>query len=144
MKKLFAFVAVLFVITALGVTMFVHAGDLPVIPLTGSTVSEVSTDYEVPITVEQTTAPLLLSDKKLKMKYKSTDYLTAGAHVTWTSSDPDVVTVDEDGNLTAVGRGEATITATAWDGRTATCEVTVRYSFIQIIIIVFLFGWIWY
>ena len=141
---MFAFVAVLLVITAFSVTIFVHAGDLPVIPLTGSTVSEVSTEYEEPITIERTTVPLLLSDKKLKMTYKSTDYLTAGARVTWSSSDTSIVTVDEDGNLTAVGRGEATITATAWDGRTATCEVTVRYSFWQILILLFLFGWIWY
>ncbi|GEM_PF-3946509 len=147
MKKMFAFVAVLLVLTAFSITMFVHAGDMPVIPLTGASkpsesISEVSSDYEVPI--DTTTAPLRISERTLKMTYKSTDYLTASAKVKWSSSDTDVVTVDESGNLTAVGRGEATITATTRDGRTATCEVTVRYTFVQVLILIFLFGWIWY
>ena len=48
--------------------------------------------------------------------------------VTWTSSDPSVATVDENGLVTAVGNGTATITATTNDGTnlTATCEVTVE------------------
>ena len=43
--------------------------------------------------------------------------------VTWTTSDETVATV-EDGVVTAVGKGTATITAKAGD-KTATCEVTV-------------------
>ena len=48
--------------------------------------------------------------------------------VTWTSSDPAVATVDENGLVTAVAAGAATITATTNDGTnlTATCEVTVE------------------
>ncbi len=47
--------------------------------------------------------------------------------VTWTSSNTNVATVDENGKVTAVGAGTATITATAADGsgEFATCEVTV-------------------
>ena len=47
--------------------------------------------------------------------------------VTWTSSDEKVATIDTDGKVTAVGVGEATITATATDGSevSATCKVTV-------------------
>jgi len=48
--------------------------------------------------------------------------------VTWTSSNPDAATVDNKGNLTAVGTGQATITATA-DGVTANLYVTVRPRF---------------
>ena len=44
--------------------------------------------------------------------------------VTWTSSDDAVATVDENGLVTAVAVGTATITATA-DGVSATCAVTV-------------------
>ena len=44
--------------------------------------------------------------------------------VTWSSSDASVATVDQNGNVTAVGVGTATITATAGD-YSATCEVTV-------------------
>ncbi len=45
--------------------------------------------------------------------------------VTWTSSDTSVASVDENGNVTAVAVGSATITATA-DGQSATCQVTVN------------------
>ena len=46
--------------------------------------------------------------------------------VTWASSDPAVATV-ENGVVTAVGKGTATITVTTADGGyTATCEVTVK------------------
>ena len=46
--------------------------------------------------------------------------------LTWSTSDNTVATVDENGKVTAVGAGEATITVTTEDGRkTATCIVTV-------------------
>ena len=52
--------------------------------------------------------------------------------VTWSSSDTSVATVDENGKVTAVSEGTATITATATNGtddttddKTATCAVTV-------------------
>ena len=44
--------------------------------------------------------------------------------VQWTSSDRDVVVVDSKGKLTAMGEGNATITATA-NGKSAQCDVTV-------------------
>ena len=44
--------------------------------------------------------------------------------VTWTSSNPAVATVDDNGTVHAVAPGEATITATAGD-KTATCAVKV-------------------
>ena len=151
MKKSFAFVAVLLLLTAFGVTMFVHAGDLPVIPLTGpSTVSEVSSDYDVSVptgeneSTHHTPSALALDKTSLRMTYKSTAQLTANYSVRWSSDNEDVVVVDDEGNLTAVGRGEATITARKSDGQTAICTVKVRYSFMQWIINIFLFGWIWY
>ena len=46
--------------------------------------------------------------------------------VNWSSSDPEVATVDDEGNVRAVGGGTATITVTTAEGGfTATCEVTV-------------------
>ena len=46
--------------------------------------------------------------------------------VTWVSSDPEVATVDENGKVTAVKAGNATITVTTEDGKyTATCTVKV-------------------
>ena len=46
--------------------------------------------------------------------------------VNWSSSDNNIVTVDENGLVTAVAEGKATITVTTKDGnKTAACEVTV-------------------
>lgn len=49
--------------------------------------------------------------------------------VDWTSSDTNVATVDENGKVTAVGYGTATITATV-GGKTAQCVVNVPYPYI--------------
>ena len=52
MKKIGAYFAVLLVLAAFGMTILAYAGDLPSVPLTGesdSDLSEVNTDYEVPI-----------------------------------------------------------------------------------------------
>ncbi|OPJ60223.1 GH25 family lysozyme [Clostridium oryzae] len=47
--------------------------------------------------------------------------------VTWESSDDTVATVDDEGNVTAVGVGTATITVTTVDGsKTAACIITVN------------------
>ena len=46
---------------------------------------------------------------------------------TFSSSDTSIVTIDENGKITAIKAGEATITVTTSDGnKTATCKVTVK------------------
>lgn len=46
--------------------------------------------------------------------------------VTWSSSNPAVATVDQNGKITAISKGDTTITVTTVDGGyTATCEVKV-------------------
>ena len=131
MKKICAYCAVLLVLAVFALTIFAHAGDLPPVPLTeesNSGIPEVSTDFEVPISFPIETEPL-----------------TANDAVTWKSSNDAVVKVDpENGSLYAVGRGTATVTATTEDGRTASCTVTVQYTWWQWIIRILLFGWIWY
>lgn len=44
---------------------------------------------------------------------------------TWSSSNPAVAAVDQDGLVTAVGAGSATITASYREFK-ATCQITVR------------------
>ena len=54
--------------------------------------------------------------------------MTVDANITWSSSDIDVVTVDENGVITAVGQGSAVVTATAvYNGvkMTAECRVAI-------------------
>ena len=51
----------------------------------------------------------------------------APVSVTWSTSNPDVATVDQNGNITAVGAGTCTITVKC-DGYTATCNVTITRS----------------
>ncbi len=57
--------------------------------------------------------------------------------VSWTSDNEEVATVDENGQVTAVGVGEANITATAVDGSgvTATCKVTVTPKLVTSVIL---------
>lgn len=53
------------------------------------------------------------------------DNTTDSREITWSSSDPKVATVDNDGVVTAVGSGSATILARTVNGKTAACEVYV-------------------
>ena len=74
------------------------------------------------VTLDKTTLNLMVGDSET---------LTAGVDenatyrtVTWSSSNPSVATVDENGLVTAVGGGSAVITAAAADGgKTAACIV---------------------
>ena len=63
----------------------------------------------------------------------------------WESADETIVTVDEDGNIYGAKAGTTTVTVESKDGKFAkTFDVTVSYSVWQWIIIIVLFGWIWY
>ncbi len=87
-----------------------------------------------------------------KSSYKISSEITAESGVEytaeWQSSNPKVASVDKNGKVTALKKGTAKITCTVTDsyGNTVydTCNVTVKYSFGQWLIIILLFGWIWY
>ena len=147
-KRICAYLAVLLVLVAFGMTILAHAGDLPPVPLTGDTgsdPSEVNTDYEVPISFPAETETLTISQTQMHLIYRQKATLTANYTVTWQSDKDSVVKIDPaSGKLIATGTGTATITATADDGRTAECTVTVQYAWWQKLIRIFLFGWIWY
>ena len=96
---------------------------------------------------------ITLSNTELQLQYKNTAKLTVtvnppnatNKNVTWTSSNEKAATVDQNGNVTAKGRGAATITVTV-DGTNIsdTCNVTVKLAWWQWLIKILLFGWIWY
>jgi uncharacterized protein YjdB len=73
-------------------------------------------------------ASFVLSDSKIMMDIDDQAILTAdtqGAPFTWVSSDVSVATVDQQGNVTAVGAGIAAIKAVPLYGDAAECMVTV-------------------
>ena len=74
------------------------------------------------ISLDRTSANMQIGDSlTLKATVEPTESLDT---VTWSSSDNTVATVDTTGKVTAVGAGQAIITAQAGNG-TATCEVIV-------------------
>ena len=96
---------------------------------------------------------IILSQNGVTMHYKDSFLLKAhirpkdaeNQDVTWISSNSKVVSVDQDGNLTAHKRGTALITCKSKDGfATSNCPVHVTYSPLQWIIKILLFGWIRY
>ena len=82
-----------------------------------------------------------LNKTSLDMKVGDSETLTAtvapedatNKAVTWKSSNESVATVDDNGKVTTVGVGEATITATTTDGeKTAECKVTVKAATVAV------------
>lgn len=74
------------------------------------------------------TVTLSLDQTALELTVGGTGKLTAtGAEgITWTSSNADVAAVGEDGTVTAVAAGTATISASAEGADPVTCTVTVK------------------
>lgn len=112
----------------------------------GSQNVEVADDVNVRILFGSFT----LNQDSIQMNYKQSvavDYTTdyKAEQLTWTSSNEKVATVDENGNVYAAGTGNATITVKSADGKVnETVEVNVSYTVLQWIIVIVLFGWIWY
>ncbi len=85
---------------------------IPVVPITG-------------ITLNETSGNLKLGETKT-LTANLTPANATNKNVTWTSSDENVATVDSQGKVTAIGEGNAIITATTVDGlKTATATYTV-------------------
>ena len=76
------------------------------------------------VTLNKKTATLEVGDTlQLKAKLPSK---TASNKITWTSSNKNVATVSNNGKVTAEGEGTATITVKTFNGKKATCKVTVE------------------
>lgn len=89
----------------------------------------IAINYKGTVNLKEQLASNVIRDYKLK----------------WESADETVVTVDEDGNIYGAKTGSTTVTVKSTDGKyTKTFDITVSYSVLQWIIIIVLFGWIWY
>ena len=87
------------------------------------------------VTVLQPVTGIRLNKSSLTMDALDTFQMTASVYpdsandkrITWSSSDPAIASVDENGLVTALKKGTATITAAAMDGSgvKSTCKVTV-------------------
>ncbi len=76
---------------------------------------------------------LYVKPATLEMEVGDEETLTANvADCTFKSGDVDVVTVDSDGNVTAVGAGETTITVTTPHGQVAEVTVVVTAKFVPL------------
>lgn len=75
------------------------------------------------------------TDVKAKLTATVTPNETTNKNVKWTSSNNKIATVDENGYVTAKGKGIARITATTTDGSnlSATCTVTVKQMVTMIV-----------
>lgn len=100
-----------------------------------------SIDHAYTLSIKPAFVPVIglkLSSESLTLQEKGSHTLTVTVEpadatnksVTWESSDTDIATVGEDGTVTAVSAGNATITATAADGSGASvsCAVTVTHG----------------
>lgn len=101
-----------------------------------STVNSISAHCNVIVTVP--VASVTLDTTTLRAIINTVFYLSAtvlpedatNKTITWKSSNTDIATVTQDGEVTVLNKGNATITATANDGsgKFATCEVDVVTS----------------
>ena len=109
----------------------INAVDVGEATITAS-IKETDITAECIVTVAPDIESIELSDTSLKMKKDGTAQLTATANpdgasidgIAFASDAPDVATVDEKGNVTAIADGKATITASVGDV-SAECVVTV-------------------
>ena len=110
--------------TVLTVTYEVEKG-YKLVSSSGTTVTVEGGNVSITATVEPVPVTGIQIDKPtLSLKVGGTETISAtvtpegalDATVTWSSSDENVVTVDHNGNVTAVGVGDAIITVSANDG----------------------------
>ena len=83
----------------------------------------------------------------VKIDYKETKHIYFSNYtkkIRWQSSDPNIATVDSEGNIKGVGIGETDVTAKLRSGKRIVYNVKVEYSLLQRFIMVFLFGFLWY
>ena len=98
--------------------------------------------------IEPIIPPHFSQGERMTLRYRGRTQLnfnsSAGNVRSWHSDDTSVISVDANGNIRGVSRGTARVIAIDSAGHSATITVTVNYVWWQWIIIIFLFGWVWY
>ncbi len=102
-------------------------------PISNSSAEIPTTIINQSVKVEVPVQSIELSEKSLSIKESETHKLeaiytptdTTQKNVKWSSSDESIAKISQDGTITALTRGKTTITATAENGSTASCDVTV-------------------
>ena len=92
------------------------------------------TENDIPVTgveLNYNTATLDIGDTKTKIATVLPQNAT-NQNISWTSSNPEIVSIGNNGQITAMAAGTATITVTTEDGgRTATSTITVNPPSVQ-------------
>ena len=79
------------------------------------------------VTVVSNNNGLTIDKSFLDLKINQSEKLNVtGNNITWSSSDPNVATVDQDGNVKGINIGTATIIAKNNEGKQVTCAVEVK------------------
>lgn len=81
---------------------------------------------KITITSDSDKTTFTKTGETLQLTFEITPTNATDKKVTWSSSDPKVATVDENGKVTAVGDGTVTITAKTGNGKTADFTITVK------------------
>ena len=108
-------------------TFTVQTESLGYFAVADSSISSGDTDEVTKVMLNKTSATLKKGEK-LRLSATVLPQTAADKSVTWESSAPSVASVDGKGVVTAVSSGEAKITATASNGISAYCTVTVKDS----------------
>ena len=87
--------------------------------------------YRLTVKVIKAPATLSVSKKNFTMRtgeaqtVKATLSSGSASAISWTSSDPNVAAVDDGGNVVAIAPGTVTLTAKTFNGKSASCTLTV-------------------
>lgn len=87
----------------------------------------------ISLSEENITLESYISEKRQLHVQYSPDNTTDDKTINWSSSDANVATVDQSGMVTAVGGGQAKISATTVNGKTAYCEVKVPIHISEVV-----------
>ena len=101
--------------------------DVTVTAYNGVAVKQRFTTVAAPTSIKFDKTSVVMSEMDvITLKTELTKSTASG--LIWTSSDENVVTIDEKGNVKAVSVGSCTVSVETFNGKKATCEVIVKHE----------------